>query len=105
MYMFNHHRLILCIILISRCHLPSGKFLWLCGTHQKMPRVTVMDDEPINSNTITVDTTHDQAGNHEQDLLNALRNLKQNVQSQPEGNAFIVIHYFLIIFYIIQGFH
>ena len=34
---------------LKRCYLPSGKTLWLCSEHQKLPRVTVLDD-PVFSN-------------------------------------------------------
>ena len=30
---------------LSRCHLPSGKTLWLCPEHQKLPRITVFYNE------------------------------------------------------------
>ena len=34
---------------LKRCYMPSGRTLWLCKEHQRLPRVTVLDD-PIVSN-------------------------------------------------------
>ena len=33
---------------LARCHLPSGKVLWLCPEHQKAERITILsEDAPV----------------------------------------------------------
>ena len=67
------------IILSVRCHIPSGKILWLCEHHQTAPRVTVMEDD------IILDEHESTGVNHEKELLEALKNLKKTDKSRYPG--------------------
>ncbi len=53
-----------------RCHLPSGKYLWLCRNHQKLPRVTVISDDMEEIDQSGID-----AATPEYQLLTQLREL------------------------------
>jgi len=37
-------------LICARCHLPSGKIVWLCSEHQKQDGITVLSDEVADIN-------------------------------------------------------
>lgn len=41
---------------LSKCHVSSGKVMWLCDTHQKQPRITVLDSDDIH---VTIDSPNE----------------------------------------------
>ena len=57
-------------VLLHRCYLPSGKVLWLCPEHQKIPRVTLLEDADFDGDYSEIDTP-------EASLLQNLRLLQE----------------------------
>ena len=51
----------ICVLCYYRCHLPSGKVLWLCPEHQKLPRVTVLQDSNMDTESGTQSTSSEAA--------------------------------------------
>jgi len=44
-----------------RCHLPSGKTVWLCAEHQKQDGATILSDEVADVNAVSQDVGIDMA--------------------------------------------
>ena len=65
--------------LFIRCYLPSGKVLWLCPEHQKLPRVTILDDQEDQDEIL------DEAEGAEVNLLNNLRKLDERTKTKTQG--------------------
>ncbi|XP_064626432.1 uncharacterized protein LOC135487048 [Lineus longissimus] len=63
---------------LARCYLPSGKFLWLCPEHQKLPRVSKL--EVIVSDPAPHDTVSDYQ------LIEDLKVYQELVTVKPQGN-------------------
>ena len=75
----------------SRCHLPSGKVVWLCPDHQKADRVTVLatgdvvegefaEDDDFFISQIVEDTQSDRPS--------MLFLIIDHIRSTREGNVF-----------------
>ncbi|ELU06933.1 hypothetical protein CAPTEDRAFT_226169 [Capitella teleta] len=43
---------------LARCHLPSGKNLWLCDAHRKAERITVLSDDIGEVSAEVIDSTN-----------------------------------------------
>ena len=69
----------------DRCYLPSGKTMWLCSEHQKLPRVTVLQSADL----VYCSEAHRE--NAESVLLEELQQLqreeKQTLETEDQSNV------------------
>ena len=80
---------------LSRCYLPSGKVLWLCKEHQRLPRVTVLQDSTADEEDTSPDDEAESEmtkgdsdfGLLEQDLLAGLKLLLEDKTTKSEVSS------------------
>ncbi|KAK2167471.1 hypothetical protein LSH36_27g04002 [Paralvinella palmiformis] len=67
------------------CHLPSGKYLWLCEEHQKLSYVTVIEDDTQSYEITDALSPEDMLLRAVRDLTNKWR--RENTKTQIKGNT------------------